>query len=486
LDAALLAAGGLALGLAVAPAGLGLLGRLDFLPDRSPYPIVVDGMTVLFAAAIAVAMLGALLASAAWMQRRRGYLQEVLKEAGNRQSGGKGVRLVRIALTVGQVALTITLLVSAGLLIRSAERVLNEDMGFDREHLSFAGVSLAADPVSYESVVREVFARVLKMPGVGGATLGECNPMGESGLSGTYQPVGTTDADTTRWPKISYCSNTLSNYFHVMGVPIQLGRAFTPEEADSGAPVAIVDQKFVRRYVADGRPLGRRITINVPTDYTAVSQYTTGTVTIVGVAANVKSLGAFVDADQPPSVYTPGKEGSLMLIRSSMPLPALTHALKATLREVSPPALLSGPVRIEDSLDGFVRARYPLNGMLVVLSVATLLLASVGLYAVLAYSVRMRTREFGIRLALGESGARLRRDVVMQGLRWAGLGAVIAVPLVWIVSRALASQLYGVSPLDPMTLLGVLWIVGVVSLVASWWPARAASSVEPMSVLRAE
>jgi len=188
-----------------------------------------------------------------------------------------------------------------------------------------------------------------------------------------------------------------------------------------------------------------------------------------------------------PAVYTPGQDGSAILLRSSMALPALFHALKAALLEVSPPpAMMAEPVLVEERLDDFVRARYPLNALLIILSIATLTRASVGLYAVLAYSVRMRSREFGIRLALGESAAGLRRDVVVQGLRWAGIGALIAVPFVWILSRVLASQLYGVTPLDPLTLISVFLIVGAVSLLASWWPARAASKVDPLSVLRAE
>jgi putative ABC transport system permease protein len=486
MDALVLSGCGLTLGLLLAPSGLTLLRYFDMLPDFSPYPIAVDAMTALFAIAIALAILGSLIVSAIWMQRRGGRIQDVLKEAGNRQSGGQSIRFARVGLTVGQVSLTITLLVGSGLLIRSAERVLHEDMGFERKHLIFTGVSLAADPVSYEQVVRALFARVLNFPGVDGATLGQCNPVGSSGLSGTYQPIGSTDSDITRWPKMSYCSDTQSNYFSLMGIRFESGRPFTADETRSGAPVAIVDQPFVQRNFPDGQPLGRIITISVPSDYTAVSQYTSRSVTIVGVVAHIKSLGSFLGIEEMPAVYTPGQEGSAILIRSSMALPALSHALKVALHDVSPPAMMSEPILMEDVLGWFVRERYPLNALLVILSVATLTLACVGLYAVLAYSVRMRSREFGIRLALGESAAGLKRDVVMQGLRWAGIGALIAVPFVWILSRALSSQLYGVAPLDPMTLISVFLMVGAVSLLASWWPARAASKLDPLSALRAE
>jgi putative ABC transport system permease protein len=486
MDALVLSGCSLALGMLLAPSGLILLRYFDLLPAVSPYPIAVDGMTVLFSIAIALTMFGALVGSALWMQRRGGHIQDVLKEAGNRQSGGQGIRLVRLGLTLGQVALTITLLVGAGLLMRSAERVLHEDMGFDRRHLIFTGINLAADPAPYEEVVRAVFDRVLNFPGVDAGTLAECNPVGNPPLIATYQPIGSSNSDTTRWPKFNYCQDTQSNYFSLMGIQLVSGRPFTSDETRSGAAVAIVDQQFAASNFPEGRALGRVITLNVPADNTTVTQWISRSVTIVGVVANVKSIATFLNFEALPAVYTPGRDGSAILLRSSMALPALFHALKAALHEVSPPAMMTEPVLVEERLDDFVRARYPLNALLIILSIATLTLASVGLYAVLAYSVRMRSREFGIRLALGESGAGLRRDVVVQGLRWAGIGALIAVPFVWILSRALSSQLYGVAPLDLLTLISVFLIVGTVSLLASWWPARAASKVDPLSALRAE
>jgi putative ABC transport system permease protein len=490
MDAAILSACGLALGLLLAPSGLTLLRYFDLLPEISPYPIGVDRMTVVFAVAIALMILGALVGSALWLQRRSGPIQDVLKEAGNRQSGGRSIRFARIALTVGQVSLTITLLVGAGLLIRSAERVLHEDMGFDRNHLVMTGVSLAADPVTYEQVVRRLYERVAKLPGVLGATVAGCNPInGNSGTASTYQPIDTADPDTSRWPTMTYCSDTEFNYFSVMGVRLTAGRSFTADEARSHAAVAIVDQRFVRRNFPTGLALGRTITIKVALNSApdaVASQHTKRSLTIVGVVPNIKSLGSFVGIEDDPAVYTPGEEGSALLIRSSVALPALQHALKSALHEVSPRAMLGDTTLADGRLADFVHYRYPLNDLLKALSVATLVLASVGLYAVLAYSVRMRTKEFGVRLALGESAARLRRDVVVQGLRWAGIGALIAMPLVWTLSRVLASQLYRVAPLDPLTLLAVLLIVGSVSFLASWWPARVASQVDPLSVLRAE
>ena len=141
---------------------------------------------------------------------------------------------------------------------------------------------------------------------------------------------------------------------------------------------------------------------------------------------------------------------------------------------------------MSEALTRFVHFRYRLNGLLELLSAVTVILAGTGLYAVLSFSVRMRMRELGVRLALGADGARLRREVLAQGLRLAAIGTLAGLPLAWAISRVLAPQLYRVSPLDPVTLGGVLGIVTMASAAAAWWPAREAARIDPMGVLRVE
>ena len=492
MDAIVLSGGGLALGLLLAPIGLVLLDHFWLLPSLSPYPIKVDGMTQVFALCIAIALLGALLATALWMQRQCGAIQDVLKESGNRQTGGRGIRLARVGLTVSQVALTITLLVGAGLLVRSASRILHEKMGFERTHLVMSGVSLSVDASNYMTYIRveqQFLERIARLPGVASATMAACNPVGNGMQMASYRPAGANEADVASWPRANYCPETDANYFSVMGTRIVEGRAFDAAEARSRAPVAIVDQGFVKANFPEGSPLGREVTINVASDE-ANNTGTQGTVRrrlkIVGVVETVKSMDTFVGFDQKMAVYVPGQQGGELLIRTSLDLIPLQRSLTAALHEVSPEAALGYTAQADTQISEFVQNRYPLNGLLKLLSLATLLLASVGLYAVLAYSVRMRAREFGVRLALGEQPGKLRLGVVLQGMRWAGVGALIAVPLVWMVSRVVASMLYGIAPLDPVTLMGVFLIVLVVCMVASWWPARLASRIDPLSVLRAE
>ena len=182
----------------------------------------------------------------------------------------------------------------------------------------------------------------------------------------------------------------------------------------------------------------------------------------------------------------PGLEGNNLLIRTSIDPESLRRSLKSVAHELSPKARLGVTQAMSEQLAGFVRFRYRLNGLLELLSAVTLILAGTGLYAVLSFSVRMRMRELGVRLALGADATHLRREVLGQGLRLAAIGTLASLPLAWAISRVLAPQLYRVSPLDPVTAGAVLGIVAVASAAAAWWPAREAARIDPMGVLRVE
>jgi len=257
-----------------------------------------------------------------------------------------------------------------------------------------------------------------------------------------------------------------------------------PEEARAQAPLAIVDTSFVKRHFPDGSALGHSFKINLPSgdpdDKGVVRE-----VTIVGIAGPVKSFEGLSGGDERPKVYMPGLDGNNLLIRTSIDPESLRRSLKSVAHELSPKARI-GMHTMSEQLAGFVHFRYRLNGLLELLSAVTLILAGTGLYAVLSFSVRMRMRELGVRLGLGADGARLRREVLGQGLKLAAIGTLAGLPLAWAISTLLAPQLYRVSPLDPVTLGGVLGIVTMASAAAAWWPAREAARIDPMGVLRVE
>ena len=483
IEAALLALAAAGLGLALAPAGLKLLGHFGLMPEEAPYPIAIDGATLIFVALLASVTAAALAASALWLQSRGGRVHEMLKQGGSRQSASVRVRYARIALTVAQVALTVVLLFGSGLLLRSAHKLLTEDFGFDSAGLVMTGLDFEADADTYHTYVQRMRQHVATLPGVAATTLAGGFPLG-NGVQWmrSYQPPGMTAPEQSRWPIAFLYENIEPNFFSVFGQPLTAGRPFMPEEARAQAPVAIVDTSFVKRHFPDGSALGHSFNLpsGDPDDKGVVRE-----VTIVGVARPVKSYEALSGGDERPMIYMPGLEGNNLLIRTSIDPESLRRSLKSVAHELSPKARI-GMHTMSEALTGFVHFRYELNGLLELLSAVTLILAGTGLYAVLSFSVRMRMRELGVRLALGADGARLRREVLVQGLRLAAIGTLAGLPLAWAISRVLASQLYRVSPLDPVTLCGVLGIVTMASAAAAWWPAREAARIDPMGVLRVE
>jgi predicted lysophospholipase L1 biosynthesis ABC-type transport system permease subunit len=202
-------------------------------------------------------------------------------------------------------------------------------------------------------------------------------------------------------------------------------------------------------------------------------------VTIAGTVLHPEEVG--------PYVYTPGPHGLQLLMRTTAGLGPLTNDLKKAVRELSADrGLLGTTVFARDRLGDVVRDLYPANKALSLLAAVTLMLAAVGLYAVLSYSTAIRQKEFAIRLALGESPAGLRRSVIRQGLQSAGVGLVLAIPLIWLTGQALQPQLYRVKTFDPLTLCMVAMVVGIATLIATWRPARRAEHADPMQALRAE
>ncbi|TLZ29964.1 MAG: FtsX-like permease family protein, partial [Gammaproteobacteria bacterium] len=438
----------------------------------------------IFVALLASVTAAALAASALWLQSRGGRVHEMLKQGGSRQSASVRVRYARIALTVAQVALTVVLLFGSGLLLRSAHKLLTEDFGFDSAGLVMTGLDFEADADTYHTYVQRMRQHVATLPGVAATTLAGGFPLG-NGVQWmrSYQPPGMTAPEQSRWPIAFLYENIEPNFFSVFGQPLTAGRPFMPEEARAQAPVAIVDTSFVKRHFPDGSALGHSFNLpsGDPDDKGVVRE-----VTIVGVARPVKSYEALSGGDERPMIYMPGLEGNNLLIRTSIDPESLRRSLKSVAHELSPKARLGVTQAMSEQLAGFVRFRYRLNGLLELLSAVTLILAGTGLYAVLSFSVRMRMRELGVRLALGADATHLRREVLGQGLRLAAIGTLASLPLAWAISRVLAPQLYRVSPLDPVTAGAVLGIVAVASAAAAWWPAREAARIDPMGVLRVE
>jgi putative ABC transport system permease protein len=473
------------IGLMLVPLGFKLLAHYDLLPLDAPYPIAADTTRVWYVGLLALGLTSALTLSALWLQRKHGRIYEMLKQGGARQTAGVAAHRARAGLTVMQVALTTALLVGTGVLVRSAQKLLNEDLGFDREHLAVAAIDFAedTDAASRQATLLALRERTAALPGVASAALGSFPPFfRERPKLNNYQPPGDTEADEKLWPAANFNFADVG-YFATLGQPIIRGRAFTREETRNSAPVAIVDREFVKRHFADGDALGDRFKVYRQWQNDALPA--SRELTIVGVVGSVKMF-APDQAIERPSIYIPTDGGYSFIVRTRIAPASLEASLIAVVREIAPTARLGAFDSMSERLDDVVHTRFRLNTLLEGLGALALVLAAVGLYAVLSYAVRMRTHEFGVRLALGALPARVRRDVLRQGLRLVAIGLVLGLPLAYVFTLTLASQLYRTAPFDPATLAVVALLVVALGLLASWWPAYCASRVDPTTALRAE
>jgi hypothetical protein len=271
-----------------------------------------------------------------------------------------------------------------------------------------------------------------------------------------------------------------ADYFIVLGTPLLRGRAFSAEETRTHAAVAIVDAQFAKQAFGDRDPLGQ--TFSMGDDDTPSRR-----LTIVGVAPTLK-LQALDETPQRPTVFQPDEypANAMLLLRTRADPAALAAPVRDALRAAAPQARLRDVVTMRERIAETLRDRLRLNTLLELLGVMALTLAAVGLYAVLAYAVRMRAAEFGVRMALGASPRSVLAIVLAQGARLIVIGLLLAVPLAWLLARVLAARLYQVGAFDPLTLAGVGVLLAAISLIACWLPARRAARVDPIEALRHE
>jgi len=473
-----LCAGAAVVALALLPAGLGLLESFELLPVDAPQRIGIDAATTTFIAVLAllVAMLMAL--AALVLHKRNVY--EAIKQSGTRQTAGGRAQRARQALIVTQIALTATLLVGTGLLLRSSQALLAESVGFDRDHLLMAALDMggsmqASDDAARErqrADVRAIEERARALPGVQVVGAGTLAPFGTNDSASNFLPPGAPMVGQESQPT---ARNVFvdQNFYTALGLRLLAGRPFTAAETRANAPLAIVDEDFVQRYCNGRDPLGLTFKVGVQ------NKDEMRDLTIIGVAATVKQRSLDERAER-ATIYLPQETPAdpILLVRTALEPSALAEPLRQLIRETAPRAKVMGLFSMREWIEKSVRERLRLNMLLELLGAMALTLAAVGLYAVLAFAVRVRTTEFGIRMALGASSQVVRRSVLLQGARVAALGLVVAAPLAYALGRLLDARLYQVSAFDPLTFAGVAVLLGLVSLFACWFPAWRASRVE--------
>jgi putative ABC transport system permease protein len=403
--------------------------------------------------------------------------------------GGSGAR-VRKLLVAAQMAVSVVLLVSAGLLVRSFINLQRVEAGFDTQNLFSMQLSLPREryrePTSRELLAEQVLERARGLPSVAGVTQSHVTPGGGLFGSGNLEirGVALSDADARGAHAFNYVR---PDYFSVLGIRMLEGRTFTLDELANGRAV-IVNRAAEQRYWPDGRSLGTELKIGQ--DW----------LTVVGVVDTVVLNGAFDGAlrsTDTPQFYFPfaatrtptalGATPSVLLIARARTDPAnaiaaLRGAIQELDREIATPNVVLTETELARTLDG---PRFNM-ALLTAFAVIALVLAAVGLAAVIGYEVTERTHEFGIRIALGARTENVLRLAMRHGLTPALLGVVVGVLGALGATQLAASLLYGVPPRDPLTLVGVVALLMAVALGASWLPARRATRVDPIAALRAD
>ncbi|HEX6535218.1 MAG TPA: ABC transporter permease [Gemmatimonadaceae bacterium] len=425
----------------------------------------------------------------------RADLSAAFKEGSARSGSGFRQNKARSVFVVTEIALALSLLVGSALLIRTAVALGRVDPGFDAHHVLTMRMSLTGQryktSAAVEQVVREGVQRVEAIPGVEQASATCCVPL-EGGFGLPFTIAGRPLVDGPyhgggAWTTVS------PGYFEVFRIAVRRGRTFTDRDDGQATPVVIINEAMAKRYWPKEDPIGARITIGrgVMREFANEPERQ-----IIGVVADTRDDG--LNNDPEPRMYVPQAQVPdavtalnarlvpiAWVVRTRTDPLALSRAIQEQLRQVT--GLPVSSVRSMDQVVENSTSRQRFNMWLMsVFGALALVLAAIGIYGLMAYSVEQRTQEIGIRLALGAEGSRVQRLVVVQGMRLALVGVVVGVAASFGLTRLISSFLFGVAPWDPLVFVSVPLLLSGVALVAVWWPARRASRVDPLSALRAE
>lgn len=447
----------------------------SYLPQG--VPIAMDGRVLLFSVAISL-LTGVLFGILPALQLSRTNVNETLRDEGRGSTGGHRRAQLKSLLVVGQVALSLLLLIGAGLLVRSFSRLLRVDPGIDPHNVLTMNISLPtvkyAKPEQQIAFFDEMLRKVSALPGVRNAAISAALPLSWKRITPVL-PEGQPDVPLPQRPFVDIEAIS-PQWFPTMRVPLQGGREFTDADDAQAHKVIIVNQTFARRYWPSQNPVGKHVVIGRWTEPAEV----------VGVAADIKNRGLAQETQ--PQIYLPFPQlpwGNMnLLVRTAVEPHSMTSALRAQIASVDPDQPVTAVRTVEELMDASrAQPRFTMF-LLGSFSATALLLAIIGIYGVLAYSVAQRRKELGIRLALGAEKSDIVRLVVRQGLTLTATGIVIGLVTALALSRVMSSLLYKVGTHDLTTFVLAPVVFLLVAVLASYLPARRATKVDPTEALR--
>jgi len=480
-ESLLLAIAGWAGGLAVGY--WGLKGLLALIPASVPLPrmesIHLDSGVFLFALGISLAT-AILFGLVPAIQVSRPQLQSALQQ-GSQRTGVGGSRVFRRAFVVAEMALALLLLVGAGLLMRSFARLISVNPGFTTEHLltmeMFTSPAKYGDLQKRSQYMERVLDEVRSVPGIQAAGSTHFLPL--TGLvSGSCFALAPGPEPNTSSPGSDFLVIS-PGYFRTIGTPMLSGRDFGDRDRFGTPSVLVINHAFAERFFAGQNPIGKKLNVcwTVPNP-----------VEIVGVVADARQTELKV-APQ-PTIFLANAQGAMyfarLVVRARNDPRQMAHAVEAAIHRIDPDQGISDVQTMDEIFsDSVSRPRFQLVLLLVFAGIAVLL-ATIGVYGVVSYSVSQRTQEIGIRVALGARSSDVSRLVLSEGLLLGGLGVAVGLAAAVASTRVLRSLLFEVTPTDPVTLGAVAGLLLVVALAATLLPARRATKVDPMVALRYE
>jgi len=404
-----------------------------------------------------------------------------LKE-GSKGSGGLSTSRARKALVVVQVALAVVLTTGAGLMLRSFASVQGLDVGFDSGQVLTVSVRPPeADYVGAElrQYVERAVDELQAIPGVTAASPAMFIPLNHESSIWQFAPPEQSGIPGEEWPT-AIANRPYPGYFETMGIPVLAGRDFDGSDNSDAAPIAIVNRALADRYWPDGSAVGRTVLVGDPANPT--------TATIVGVGGGVMHEALDGDKDR-AQMYRPALQETFrrhfLLARTDGDPATLVGPAREALMRLDPNLPLS-PRPIAQVVDENELQWSIGSGFLIVFGAGALLLATLGIYGIISYSVSQREKELGVRIALGATVGEIRKIVVGDGLKLASVGLGVGLVASLLLGQLLTAVLFEVSPFDPITLWSVLVLFASVAALASFMPARRAGRTDPIRVLRME
>lgn len=480
VESLVLSFAGAALGLLLARWLLAVLAPLaeSALPVFREFPL--DGRVFTFLLGVAV-FSGLLFGIIPALQASRGDVRETLSEGGGKATGTRRQQLFRQTLVVAEIALSLILLVGAGLLLRGFYKLSGTEPGLVADNVLTAHLPVPAEQIESAPprLFRPLLQEIRSLPGVRSAAVISMLPIQEAWTNASFAVEGRPELPLNQQP-MAEIRVVSPEFFATLGIPLLRGRDFTERDGENGPKELIINDTLARKHFPGEDPIGKRILFGPER------------MTIVGVVGEVRQAG--LDEDPLSEMYFPYAlkdavgllSDAVLVLRTSGAPESLAGPLRGALKKVDPTLPLFDVLTMQEVIDESLAERRLQLWLLGFFATVALVLAATGLYGVISYLVAQRTREIGVRIALGAQKRDVMGLILRQAAALAGIGIFLGLAGALVFTRAMDSLLYGISSRDPLTYAALAALLATVALVASWLPARRASRVNPMVAIRAE